>query len=489
MKVVAERPVTAERIELDTFDGRLREHGLVAELAQDGGDPVVRFGGAVAPVADPDRVRAVDLPPGQVFDTLAPVIENRALLPGPRVRTRTLPLRVLNDDEKTVAKVQVEEAEVVRRGLATVPLRPRVQILEVRGYQTSRKRVERLLRDDLGLLEADERLSAEAVRALGGDPDGVSTKVDVDLTRDEPSSVALARVLLRLGDIVDANHAGTVDDLDPEFLHDLRVAIRRSRSMLREIKRVLPPEPRRRWRTELKWVQTVTGTARDLDVHLEDFEDYRHWLPQALEPDLAPLRELLERERANAVRSMRRALRSARYRDGWTAYRSHLERIRSGDDPIDPEAQPNANKPIGKVAAKRIRSVYRDMVERGSAIDDTTDPQALHDLRKRGKELRYLLEIFGDLYDPGEAQPMVKALKALQDTLGRHQDRHVQSDALRALGPDLAKLERGPAALMAMGLLVERLDGEQAAARAEFAERFAAFAAPKRQKAVKEVFR
>ena len=465
LKLVAERPVTGERVELDTFDGRLQEHDLVAELAQDGGTAVVRADGAVAPVADARRIRAADLPPGPVLDTLEPVIENRALLPGPRVRTRTLPLRVLNSDDKTVVKVLVEEAEVVRRGQRTLPLRPRVQLVEVRGYQGSRNRVERLLREELGLTPAVERRSSEAIRALGGDPTGVSTKVDIDLTRDEPSSVALARVLLRLAEIVDANHAGTVDDLDPEFLHDLRVSIRRSRSMLREVKRVLAPEPRRRWRTELKWVQTVTGAARDLDVHLEDFEEYRQWLPQALEPDLAPLRELLEQERARAVRSMRRSLRSARYRDGWAGYKRYLERVRTGTEPIDADAQPNATRRIGKVAARRIRAVYRDMVEMGSAIDETSHPQALHDLRKRGKELRYLLEIFGDLYDPGEAQAMVKVLKALQDTLGAHQDRHVQSDALRALGPDLAKLERGPAALMAMGLLVDRLDGEQAAAR------------------------
>ncbi len=67
-------------------------------------------------------------------------------------------------------------------------------------------------------------------------------------------------------------------------------------------------------------------------------------------------------------------------------------------------------------------------------------------------------------------------LKGLQDVLGRFQDREVQADLLRALGDDIAAMESGAAALMAMGVLVERLGEQQQQARAQFAERFAQFA-------------
>ena len=70
---------------------------------------------------------------------------------------------------------------------------------------------------------------------------------------------------------------------------------------------------------------------------------------------------------------------------------------------------------------------------------------------------------------------MIKTLKALQDVLGRHQDREVQIAMIRSLRDEVAVAER-PAALMAMGVLVERLGEDELAARAEFAERFAAFA-------------
>ena len=64
---------------------------------------------------------------------------------------------------------------------------------------------------------------------------------------------------------------------------------------------------------------------------------------------------------------------------------------------------------------------------------------------------------------------MVKTLKGLQDMLGRFQDREVQANALRELAPEVGE----PRALMAMGVLVERFMQEEAAARAEFADRFA----------------
>jgi CHAD domain-containing protein len=83
---------------------------------------------------------------------------------------------------------------------------------------------------------------------------------------------------------------------------------------------------------------------------------------------------------------------------------------------------------------------------------------------------------------------MVRALKDLQDTLGRFQDREVQADLLRSLREDVARAEDGPAALMAMGLVVEQLGQQQAAARAEFAQRFARFASKRQRRLVGETF-
>ncbi len=83
---------------------------------------------------------------------------------------------------------------------------------------------------------------------------------------------------------------------------------------------------------------------------------------------------------------------------------------------------------------------------------------------------------------------MVRALKALQDVLGRHQDREVQIAMLRSLADEVSRLPRGPKAVMAMGVLVDRLRIDEAAARAEFGERFAALASAEQRRLVSETF-
>ena len=141
-----------------------------------------------------------------------------------------------------------------------------------------------------------------------------------------------------------------------------------------------------------------------------------------------------------------------------------------------------------EVAGGRIRTVYARMVKAGSAIDDTSPADDLHDLRKRGKELRYLLELFGGLWPAEVVKPMVKSLKGLQDVLGLHQDREVQADHLRGLADELSKEVGGPEALLVLGVLVDQLDAEQHAARDQFAERFAAFASTDTQDLVTRTF-
>ena len=104
------------------------------------------------------------------------------------------------------------------------------------------------------------------------------------------------------------------------------------------------------------------------------------------------------------------------------------------------------------VAGKRIRKVYKQIVTMGRAIERSSPAEDYHELRKKGKELRYLLELFGvKLFDEEAVTPFVKSLKGLQDLLGRHQDREVQIAMLRSSAEEVATLPGGGAACMAMG--------------------------------------
>ena len=130
------------------------------------------------------------------------------------------------------------------------------------------------------------------------------------------------------------------------------------------------------------------------------------------------------------------------------------------------------------------------MVRMGSAIDADSPPEEYHELRKKGKELRYLLELFGaPLYPAEVVKPLVKALKGLQDVLGRHQDREVQAATLRSLQDEVARAPGGVAALVAVGALIQRLAEDEQAARAQFERAFRPVRRPRSAPLVKETFR
>jgi CHAD domain-containing protein len=102
-------------------------------------------------------------------------------------------------------------------------------------------------------------------------------------------------------------------------------------------------------------------------------------------------------------------------------------------------------------------------------------------LRKRCKELRYLLELLAPVFPADRHARVVKEMKVLQETLGDFQDGEVQRDAVRSAATEL--LRSRPAdealalALLAMGRLAGEMDTRQAQARASFHDRWVRFTA------------
>jgi CHAD domain-containing protein len=477
---------TIEGTLLDTFDGRLHRHGMTLWREGRRGSLTVRLEAAdgavlLAPLsaAEPDRLLAHDLPEGVLGDRLRAAIEERALLPRVRLRVRVQPLRVCNGDGKTVARMSIEEPRVLARGGVEVGLERRLRVTPVLGYGRETESVLAALGRRLPV--AARALPEEALAAAGLPPAGISSDVDVVLKAEMRADRATSAICRRLADVVDANRPGVLADLDPEFLHDLRVAVRRSRSVLKEMRGVLAPDQAGRARADLRWIQEITGPTRDLDVLLHDWPSLAKPVPAAMSADLQPLVDLLHRERQQAFATMRRALRSRRFGAAWDGWRSTI--AQSGFE------GPDAGAPIGEMAGGRIVAVYRAMVKMGSAIDDASPPGALHDLRKRGKELRYLLELFGSLWPAERVKPLVGALKGLQDALGHFQDDEIQVAELRSLGPALAAAPGGTDSLIALGFVIEGLTARQQQAREDFARRFADFSRPANRLAVDGTFR
>lgn len=483
----AEASGVVDRAYFDTFEGLVRRADM-SLLWERGRLQLVNGDGREVAGLDlreqPTVVRASDLPPGALRNRLGPVIDVRAATALVRLRVRRRVVRVLDSERKTVARVAIEEPSIIAGERARKRLAPRLTAVGVRGYDKALGRVRGLVEDRLGLVEAAQTLADEAVARAGGTPGGVSFPLDVALEPQQRADQAAVAILTQLIAAIEANLPGTLADVDTEFLHDLRVAVRRTRSLQRELRGVFPAADLVRFRAEFRWLQAITGPTRDLDVYLLDLDAFASSLPLTQRSDLQPLRALLADRRGREQRQMVCALRSQRAQTLLAEWKRLVEMLPG----LPTNDRPDAAGPIVQLAGRRITAVYRQMVKTGTRIDDQSPPVALHDLRKKGKELRYLLEFFGGLFPKATVDPTVRTLKSLQDTLGRFQDREVQAEMLRSLADETATRRNGAAALMAMGVLVERLTAQQAEARAEFAQRFAPFADRRRRAAMRQAF-
>jgi CHAD domain-containing protein len=474
-----------DRSYYDTFDGRLHAAGLLA-VWEEGQLALVELGSdrvrARATASKPARpLFAHELPDGGLRNALRPLLDARALLPVVEIRSRERLFDVLDTERKTVVRMRLQQPALGRRRL-----RPRIHVSAVRGYDKALRRVGRTLMTELGLQAIDQPLVDEAVAASGARPGGTPGRTAVPLQPGQRADTAAAAVLTALLGVIETNMAGALADLDSEFLHDLRVSVRRTRAVQRELRYVFEATALARFREEFRWLQRVTGDARDLDVYLLEFEEMRALVPRSIGGDLDALQSVLAKRRVAARRRMVRALRSERTGSLLSGWSSFLERL---NEEAGRAGGHDAAVPIGTIAGERIAKVYARMVRMGEAIDSQSPPGDYHELRKQGKELRYLLELLGaPLYPEAVVKPMIRSLKALQDVLGRHQDREVQVGTLRSLSDAVSAVADGPAALMAMGVLVERLEEEQLAARGQFAARFAAFASRGQRKLVRDTF-
>ena len=119
------------------------------------------------------------------------------------------------------------------------------------------------------------------------------------------------------------------------------------------------------------------------------------------------------------------------------------------------------------VAGHRLTRAHRRVVKYAAEITPDSSAEAIHDLRKRCKELRYLLEAFASIYDEKARRRVVKDLKYLQDQLGEVQDSHVHRSMLMAFVHTSAPSPAPPATVLAVGALIDRLDSRRRRAHDE----------------------
>jgi CHAD domain-containing protein len=343
-------------------------------------------------------------PPQRIAGVLAAVLRGRELFPIAELRTVRHGVRLRADD--ATADVVLDEVSVME-DLHVVSTFDELEIELIEG--------------DPRALRAMER----AVRSAGAEDGDGRPKVMrvIDRGRRPKTSAGpqLQAFFERQYEQILAHDPGTRLGDDPEDLHDLRVAVRRLRAILR----VAAPPLDRDWayslRDELDWLGKALGPVRDLDVMLDHLREEQKTLPRKDSAAFDAALARLERERVESRRSMLGALRSRRYR-------RLLDRLQeAAGRPRTRSARPDAETIAAAEFAKLRKAVRK--------LERNPSDEALHRVRIKGKRARYAAE----LAQPGSGKRVAKfiqAAKDFQDVTGEHQDAVVAIEKLQALSAE-----------------------------------------------------
>ncbi|UCF76495.1 MAG: CHAD domain-containing protein [Betaproteobacteria bacterium] len=270
-----------------------------------------------------------------------------------------------------------------------------------------------------------------------------------------------------------ANERGMLAGADSEFLHQMRVALRRLRSALGVFSPPIAESETEPLASDLKWLASRLGPARDWDVFVaETFPPIEAEFGAHGELRAFGARCSERRRAANA--GARRAVRSHRYQRlllrlaAWiAAERWHL----SAEGPAKDALQ----MPVTEFAATVLEKRYQQARRRGRRLADRSTAE-LHRLRIAIKKFRYATDFFASLYEGKAASELLRRLAWLQDILGAMNDAATVG-GLMAQGFEAA---RGKRVLEARGILLGWSQGRAMTLKRELKGAWKAFRAAER---------
>ena len=446
----------------------LRDHGQLAEahLVQ---PPVF------LPAAGLDSMNTV----------LLAILGRRALVSQTQLAVTQHPLTVVDDRGEVVAHLDLEFNEPRETvGTPGANFNRRLWFVPVAGHDKQHKTlVNTLSRHGLPVSGAVIPVT-EVIAALHVDTTRFDARPRLLFQPDQPWDQAVQRLLAFFLDIMEANRPVVANDVDTECLHDFRVAVRRSRSLLGQLRTQIAPRQAESAGRVFGKLSRATNRQRDLDVMLLNFDFYRSLLPGQHRARLDPVYAAVVDQRQAALAATVRLLNSREYHQFVRAWRGYL----GGAGPRRISGQ--GAGPVKDAAAASIWKLYKRILAEGSAISAASPPEVLHALRKRCKTLRYLMEFFVSLYPEEKLQKALKVMKRLQDNLGEYQDLYVHGTLLAETRRHLLEHDLLlPETDVALSAVTGALDRRAAACRQRFTKRFRVFANDAHQQLFRRLFK
>lgn len=465
----------------DSFDWRLYAEGLLCEFIQT--KPISRL--RLLTLDHQQAVSSTELTIVPSFanqfsasalrDILEPLLEMRALLRLCSLEYHSHPMHLINAEQKIILRLQLDSYQNGTRQLLLTP---------IKGYKDQAGHVLDVLTRQLGLIPEPLPLLLIELKRQGRKPKEYSAKLAINLVPDMRADIASKYIYSHLLKTIKDNTQGVIHNTDSEFLHDFRVAVRRTRAGLSQIKNVFPESINACYSEFFSWLGQITGPTRDLDVYLLNFERYKTSLPEAHHAAIQSLYDFLLQKQQKAQAELAVKLNSEKFLTTLEAWESYLK-----EEVMTKPLEANAILTIKTLADTRIWKVFNRVIQEGNAITDQSAPDSLHNLRKTCKKLRYLMEFFQTLYPEKDIKRLIGYLKALQEVLGDFQDYQVQESHLRLFSEEMAAQQVSLDTLTAIDILIANLHRHAQQARQAFKEQYTAFKKPENQTLYRTLYR
>lgn len=440
---------------LDSFDWRLASSGGIAILLENGEFarvPIDRSAEPDDPGSLAQRIggsgRSLDRAPDRLGEQTDRVLAPRSLLRFGEATCEERVASLLDENGKTVALFQDLTLRCETNGSERQRKLEVIRIVPLRGFA-------RFAPSVAGEpVDIGTEIATFLAQPFGRRPLDYETSLRLPLLPSHTIGEVTRIVLDHLLAVCSLNIDGIVRRIDPEFLHDFRVAIRRLRSYTKAV----PHTVRSTLLSDLRFFWDASGRARDLDVFLLRRERYIHGASVAIRGEVGEVFEQLAEWRERAYDALVERLESGEF-----------ERMRVALLEIEPR-DPTASAPglAAKLHRKAERAFLRavDKLVRAYGVHgEAVSDDRIHDARIKAKKHRYIAEIFAPLLPDHHTAGArsIGRIRKLQNLLGAYNDLVVEEKLfLGILHERPEDLERQRAGIAYMLAQVER---EKAAAR------------------------
>ena len=342
-----------------------------------------------------------------------------------------------------------EEMDVAAAWLYYLPEINHCSVLLVtkRGYESFHRRIHHSLLDVLAELNiaAEKGDPFEIVLYKNGrSPRDYQTKFSLKVDASTYGCIALGQALAGEELRARQNAPWLKEHPDPEFLHDFRVAMRRTISFIRSLSPLFAPIDTTWLRSELKLFINTTSPIRDLENlntlverQLEnnpndaELSRFRSKITEDVSRSYADLIDLVPSSRfEHLLSTWDRLARQSLSLSLITAPAMNSTYLTDGMHHIT-SITPKTS--LADCAQAFLLQSGASLIKKAKKTKNSTTAESLHRLRKEVKTFRYLLEFFEPVLDPAKTREVISRIKKLQDSLGQHQDSFVQLQLLAKL--------------------------------------------------------